>query len=319
MLYYYGMLIGFDAFIKSLLSLLPLMISIELSELILKTKLKSPYGTRMHYLNPILLFLASPIIPFFIIATQEVFFLLFSSSILMSFLAPFFTIELDSFLEENFPYNYIVKNERINKLFISSLLTSAIIIVIVTFFDFLGIKLYSSVIYHYIHGFSLLGITSSYLTSIRLIFHGKSINYHLKMSRLYFKAALESLSKEERVSLEALNFLDKGINHYNTLLTRFLKVRIRDDVNLYASLVFMNKNEKISYIEKALALLKEDIACIKDFLTLISKIVNKPLAQLIRKTTIFEKVRGYLELIPYAASLFAIIYYIHSVAKLLWK
>ena len=128
-----GMLIGFDAFIKSLLSLLPLMISIELSELILKTKLKSPYGTRMHYLNPILLFLASLIIPFFIIATQEVFFLLFSSSILMSFLAPFFTIELDSFLEENFPYNYIVKNERINKLFISSLLTSAIIIVIVTF------------------------------------------------------------------------------------------------------------------------------------------------------------------------------------------
>jgi hypothetical protein len=135
------------------------------------------------------------------------------------------------------------------------------------------------------------------------------------MARLYFKATLENLNKQGEPPLKVLKFLNKGINYYNKFLIHLLKIRISNDVNLLVSLAFMNKAEKISYIEKALNLLKDNVICIKDFLILTSNVVNKPFVQLIMKSSRFENAKHYLELISYIVSWFLAIISIINLVK----
>jgi hypothetical protein len=295
--------------------LLPPTMLIMLDKFILQTKLKKFVGIRMHYLDPILILLVSLIVPFIMIVIWEFFYMLIS--LLISPLIILFIKECDFALEENFSHNYVVKNERIKNLFLLSFFVWLAVITISTFLDFLGIKLYLSVIYWYIDGFLsfLFGVAGNYFILIRIFFHSNSIDYHLKMARLYFKATLESLNKQGEPPLKVLKFLNKGINYYNKFLIHLLKIRISDDVNLLVSLAFMNKAEKISYIEKALNLLKDNVICIKDFLILTSNVVNKPFVQLIMKPSRFENAKHYLELTSYIVSWFLAIISIINLVK----
>jgi len=295
--------------------LLPPMILVMLDKFILQTKLKKFVGIRMHYLDPILILLVSLIVPFIMIVIWEFFLMLIS--LLVFPLAILFIKEYDFVLEESFSHNYVVKNERIKNLFLLSFLAWLAIITISAFLNFLGIKLYLSIIYWYIDVFLsfLFGVTGGYFIMSRIFFHSNSIDYHLKMTRLYFKATLESLNKQGEPPLKVLKFLNKGINCYNKFLIRLLKVRISDDVNLLVSLAFMNKAEKISYIEKALNLLKDNVICIKGFLILTSNVVNKPFAQLIMKPSRFENAKHYLELISYIVALLLAIISIINLVK----